>query len=291
MVFGSNRLKKVKYSELEKSVGWLTDRVTISHFVNVMGAVFIWGRAHHTNDPIEGFTPNFARLLLSGLSCFAALAGVYIEVFQFPWALKTDERFKFFHKNVFGYFLFLTLWCETVCCIYVAFGFLAELSTWPQVGMEPMWWLHRFCYALSPFANSTAVTLAILFMKFCWFDKEWHNGYIVLWTERGWPGIVYKSLYTHLIWIVLSVLDIVYLRSWFPHLTYPLQYQLQWSSFFAVFYISCMFAFREWSGLWPYPFLAHFSGLHKTIFFSVIFVFVNGMTCGTFYAITAGRTP
>ena len=128
----------------------------------------------------------------------------------------------------------------------------------------------KFCYSIMPFVHSTAVMLAILFFKFCWFDEEWQKIVVVRLKKRGYHNVRPITCFTHICWVAIALVDIFYLKRSSVELIQPLNHQLIWSAFFGGFYMIIMYSFHIWCGQWPYPFLNNMGKVQRFIFFSVI---------------------
>jgi hypothetical protein len=269
------------YSEEEKSVMWITKRLTESHVFSVLSTVYIFANYCFNNEPVENFEYNMTRFYVHIVATALALYGLGLEIYWFPPAKVEDERYTFLKNNVLGYFHFLTLWIQTICTLHYVFGLIAEFTIhFPQY-FGTCWSVYKFCYGILPFVQSLAIMLAILFFKFCWFDEGWQNVVVVRLVERGYDNVRKVACFTHIAWVPLAFLDVFYLRKANTELIQPLNYQLLWSAFFGIFYMGIMYSFHTWCGLWPYPFLNDMGKTGRLIFFSVIvciFIMFSGFS-------------
>ena len=258
------------FNEEEKAVMWITKRLTESHVFSVLSTVYIFASYCYDNEPVGNFKPDITRFYVHILATALALYGLGLEIYWFPPAKITDERYTFLKSNVLGYFHFLTLWIQTICTLHFVFGLIAEFTIHFPEYFGSCWFVHKFCYGVMPFVHSTAVMLAILFFKFCWFDDEWQNVVVIRLLERGYGNVRKVACFTHIVWVPLAALDIFYLRNTNAELIQPLSYQMIWSGFFGIFYMAIMYSFHTWCGLWPYPFLNDMGKIGRLIFFLVI---------------------
>ena len=263
-------LSQIKFNYEEKSVIWVTKRLTESHFFSVLCSVYIFALSCYSNEKVTTFKRDSSRLWIQALATITAVYAMWLEIYWFPPAKVSDERYMFLKTNLLGYFHFLTLWIQTICTIYSIFGFIAEFTIHYPSYYGPNWVTLKFCYSIMPFVHSTAVMLAILFFKFCWFDEEWQEIVVVRLKKRGYHNVRPITCFTHICWVAIALVDIFYLKRSSVELIQPLNHQLIWSAFFGGFYMIIMYSFHIWCGQWPYPFLNNMGKVQRFIFFSVI---------------------
>ena len=83
------------FSEEEKSVIWITKRLTESHVFSVLSTVYIFANYCFDNEPVEHFEYNMTRFYVHIVATVLALYGLGLEIYWFPPAKVEDERYTF----------------------------------------------------------------------------------------------------------------------------------------------------------------------------------------------------
>ena len=88
------------FNEEEKAVMWITKRLTESHVFSVLSTVYIFASYCYDNEPVGNFKPDITRFYVHILATALALYGLGLEIYWFPPAKITDERYTFLKSNV-----------------------------------------------------------------------------------------------------------------------------------------------------------------------------------------------
>jgi hypothetical protein len=72
-----------------------------------------------------------------------------------------------------GRFVFLTVNILTLEAVYWITSLVAETSR--LMSGTPIWGATAICYSLSVFVAALGFMLTVLFLKFCWFEKNWRE--------------------------------------------------------------------------------------------------------------------
>ena len=178
---------------------WITKRLTVPF--SVLCSVYIFALSCYSNEDVTTFKRDTIRLWVQALATTTAIYAMWLEVYWFPPAKVSDESIHSQDQLVGAHFL--TLWIQTICTIYSIFGLIAEFTIHFPSYYGPNWVALKFCYSIMPFVHSTAVMLAILFFKFCWFDEEWQEIVVVRLKKRGYHNVRPITCFTHICWVAL----------------------------------------------------------------------------------------
>lgn len=206
------------------------------------------------------------------------LMEIVLDAFAYPPLTKTDNAWLLVRNA--GKPIFLTSWLLTIQFVHESAGAAAEVSL--LLG-TPLTGLVHVNYAAAILVGTLGTALALLFLKFNYFEEKWRIEIKDLWEKRGFRfGLL--SLLGHLPSLPIAFLDIGIKDSTFMHLCTPsLIVQLGVVAGFTIMYNLWMHVWWAASGFksWPYPFLHDFDTcLKRVVFGLVIFVAISILLFG-----------
>lgn len=205
----------------------------------------------------------FAFVLAAGVTC-----AFVVDMYGFPPA-QMDQEVYTLHQSV-GRPGFLTFWIGSLMTVYCLASWIAELSL--LLG-RTQYKLLVFCHASAVFVDTLAVVLALLFLKFNYFEEKWRRDMKEYWEKRGYP-YGSRSLFVHLVPSVAAVLDMLIKtlmqRANRVNFTPPYLQNVIQVVLFTAAYVSWIHLWWHVSNykVWPYPFFHDFPTLQGRVAFA-----------------------
>mmetsp|Transcript_21211 Transcript_21211/g.34163 ORF Transcript_21211/g.34163 Transcript_21211/m.34163 type:complete len:380 (-) Transcript_21211:240-1379(-) len=247
-----------------------------------IGVYFV---VHSLDDPdVPPFHPSESwRVVLTTACTLMAWITLYQDVWVAVPPEVNDVKKRLLEKNLNGHFTYLTFHIIFATFVYWNTCFIAEV-TW-LYGLnkhENIAWarkLLKFTYSCSGVIAALGVTLAILFLKFNWYEKKWREEILETYTSRGYTDFGPRILFTHLNQTPIALLDMLVIkhRDFLEEHMLAFEVSVVFVALYGIYYISMTHANYRLSSEYPYPFLKVVLASWKSeiIFILAIVVFVN----------------
>ena len=152
-------LSQIKFNYEEKSVIWITKRLTESHLFSVLCSVYIFALSCYSNEDVTTFKRDTIRLWVQALATTTAVYAMWLEVYWFPPAKSLTKDIHFSRPTCWGTFTFLTYGSKRYA-LYTRYLVLSRNLQSIFQAIMVQTGLLKFCYSIMPFVHSTAVMLA-----------------------------------------------------------------------------------------------------------------------------------
>lgn len=226
------------------------------------------------------------RVVLTAVCCLLAWVTMYLDVWHATPPEHSDPKKVLLEQNVNGHFTYLTFHILFATLFYWNTCLVAELAWLYGLSHDAeMAWarkLLKLCYASSALVSAFGVVLAVLFLKFNWFEPAWRETVLNEYHRRGHTAFGPTILFTHLNQTPASLLDmtVVKNRPLLAASVAGLGYMAAAIAAYSVYYLAGTHINFHLTKEYPYPFFHKVLANWKTetIFVGAIVFFVNFIT-------------
>ncbi|GBG33425.1 Hypothetical Protein FCC1311_096482 [Hondaea fermentalgiana] len=242
---------------------------------------------HNMEDPV---VPPFAaeetwRVVLTGLGTLLAWVTIYVEIWLSTPPEEKDVKLNLLGKNVNGHFTYLTFHIILATLIYWNMCFMAELAwVYGVTNNQDIAWARKLLkasYMGSGMVGAFGVALALLFLKFNWFEPKWRKTVLETYHSRGHTSFGPKMLFTHLNQTPLAVFDMLIIKERAFIREHMLEFKatVLFVALYGSYYIFMTHVNYRLSNEYPYPFLHKMLATWRSemIFIFGIVVFINAL--------------
>uniref|UniRef100_A0A7S2S1R3 Uncharacterized protein n=1 Tax=Mucochytrium quahogii TaxID=96639 RepID=A0A7S2S1R3_9STRA len=254
-------------------------------------ALFAWVISEHNDEAVEPFNADeMWRVYMTGGCAVLSWFTLYTDLMKATPPERGDFKMTLLENNVNGHYSYLTFHIMWLTFLYWTTCLVAEIAwVWGVTHHEDIAWARkvlRFCYASSSVVAGLGVTLAVLFLKFNWFEPKWRKEVLELYEKRGFNFFGPLILFNHLSQTPIAMLDMYLIKNKTLYaITSPEFVTLAvFLACYGIFYISLTHVNFRMSNTYPYPFFhaVFASWKSEVIFVSVIIVFLNMVTAGMY---------
>jgi len=256
-------------------------------------AVLFYFAMHSVEDAkIPPFDPNERwRVALTALATLLSWITLYFDVWKFVPPEKHDVKKRLLEDNVNGHFSYLTfhiIFCTLLywnTCLIAEVAWLYGITHDHEVAWARK--LLKFTYRGSTLVAAFGVTLAILFLKFNWFEKRWRAEVLEPYKQRGHTWFGPTILFTHLNQTPVALLDMLLIKNRQQLREHAAELELMalFVALYGIYYVTCTHLNFRMSKEYPYPFFRKVLATWKSesMFIAGIIIFINLMTAFMYF--------